>query len=117
MQRALAATCHRGNFVGAAIADSAGLALAAHNPPVDRDALAAFSPFMGDLLSKAVTLFQWSDADSVIVNVDQTHQLVLRRFYVDGRDYFLSVITPRQAQVIHEIEFLVQEIHAVLVQQ
>ena len=114
IDRTLEVMCKRGGLTGAVIADSNGLALAVYNSPVATNAIAAFTSVLGSALEKAGHLLNQSGADNISMDINYSDKVVLRRFNVQGLQYYLMVICPQNIDEREEIELSIEQIIAIL---
>lgn len=109
LEVALEVMCRRGRFIGAVIADVDGLPFAVFNSPVGANAIAAFTSVLGDALRKAAHLLDEHNADNISMDVNYTDKVVLRRFVVEGQQYYLMVICPQNVDERTEIELSLEQ--------
>ncbi|MBI5694536.1 MAG: hypothetical protein HZC51_02195 [Nitrospirae bacterium] len=114
LENALSALCRRAGFTGAVVADRSGLALALYNSPVDGGLLAAFTSVLGDALEKAGPMLGQTGAESISMDINYTDKVVLRRFNIDNRPYFLMVLCPQTVEERSEIEVSIDEIASIM---
>ncbi|MHB8881537.1 MAG: hypothetical protein ACYC69_08545 [Thermodesulfovibrionales bacterium] len=114
IEEALQVMCKRGDFAGAVIADFTGLPIAAYNSPVGTDAMAAFTSVLGTALEKAAHLLDQHEADNISMDINYADKVVLRRFRVEGLQYYLMVICPQNVDERGEIELSLEQIISML---
>ncbi|MBI5189159.1 MAG: hypothetical protein HZA22_00595 [Nitrospirae bacterium] len=114
LENALSALCRRAGFAGAVVADRSGLALALYNSPVDGGLLAAFTSVLGDALEKAGPMLGQTGAENISMDINYTDKVVLRRFNIDNRPYFLMVLCPQTVEERSEIEVSIDEIASIM---
>lgn len=110
LEEALRNLCRRAGFEGAVVADASGLPLAEADSPVDAVRVAAFTSVLGEALSQADQLLGGQAANNVSVDFNYTDKLVLRRFPVDGADFYLAVICPQEVDERGEIELTLEQV-------
>ena len=110
----LSSMCRRGGLNGAVVADSKGLPLADFNSPVGGDILAAFTSVLGNALERAGTLLGESGAEIISMDINYTEKIVLRRFSIEGDQYFFLVICPQELDERTEVELSIEQVTAVL---
>ncbi len=106
--------CKRGGFSGAVIADSAGLALADFNPPIDGDVLAAYSAVLGGAFEQAARLLGKRDANNLSLDINYVEKVVARRFVVGDQPCCLLVICPQSIDERSELELSIDQLLEVL---
>lgn len=114
LEKALQVMCKRGDFTGAVIADFSGLPIAVYNSPVGTNALAAFTSVLGTALEKAARLLDQHEADNISMDINYADKVVLRRFNVEGLQYYLMVICPQNVDERSEIELSLEQIISIL---
>lgn len=114
IENALEVLCRRGGFKGAVIADTGGLPLAVYNSPVGANALAAFTSVLGSALEKAGHLLEQHGADNISMDINYADKVVLRRFSVEGFQYYLMIICPQNIDERSEIELSLEQMIAIL---
>lgn len=114
IEKTLQVMCKRGDFTGAVIADFSGLPIAAYNSPVGTNALAAFTSVLGTALEKAAHLLDQHEADNISMDINYIDKIVLRRFNIEGLQYYLMVICPQNVDERSEIELSIEQIISIL---
>lgn len=104
LEQALAAMCRRGGFRGAALADDDGLPLAALQSPVGPEAIAAFTTVLGITIQRASQFLGTAAVNHLSLDVGVADKVVLRRFEVEGRPYYLLVQSTQGADERSEVE-------------
>jgi chromosome partitioning protein len=100
LQDVLREFCDRHALQRAVVADEMGFALADYNiSAAEADALAAYTPVIGDFLARAASFLELQEADTLSLHVNQAEKYVFRRFNLHANSYYLSVVSPRQLQV------------------
>ncbi|MEN8152911.1 MAG: roadblock/LC7 domain-containing protein [Acidobacteriota bacterium] len=110
LENLLIGMCRRGGFHGAVIADLNGLPLAVYNSPVDGDVLAAYSSILGESLEKATAFLNQPDANNISMDINILDKIVLRKFSITGKSYYLLIITPQNIDERAEIEVILSQI-------
>lgn len=110
LDNALEALCRRGGFSGAVIADTLGLPVGVFNSPVSQDAIAAFTSVLGNAIDKAGHILNLHNADNISMDVNYTDKMVLRRFNVGDRLYFMMVICAQSIDERSEVELSLDQI-------
>lgn len=106
--------CKRGGFSGAVLADRAGLPVADYNPPLDGDALAAYSSVLGGALEQAGRLLGKRDANNLSLDINYVEKIVARRFFAGDQDFCLLVVCPQATDERSELELSIDQILTVL---
>lgn len=114
LQASLTAMCERGGFLGAVVADAAGLCLAAVTPPVAEERLAALSATLGEALVQAGNLFTSGMANNLSLDLNYTDKLTVRRFLFGGVPFCLVVLCPQTCDERAEVELSVDELQRIL---
>ena len=114
LEDALVSMCSRGEFSGSVLADNNGLPLAIHNSPVDEDILAAFTSVLGKALAETGRLLNQPNANNISMDINYVDKLVLRKFHVEDKPYFLMIISPQQVDERAELELSVNLISNIL---
>jgi predicted regulator of Ras-like GTPase activity (Roadblock/LC7/MglB family) len=91
----LSTLCDSEGYAGAMVTDASGLPLATSRNLEASDSLAAFSTVLGDVLTKAGSYLGHDDASHVTLDVGERQKVVLRRFYLEERAFYLVVICLR----------------------
>jgi predicted regulator of Ras-like GTPase activity (Roadblock/LC7/MglB family) len=114
LQDALARLCTRAGLGGALIADTSGLAVAASSQLAASENLAAFSTVLGDVLHKAGSYLGQEDATDVSIDINARQKVVLRRFALEGRPFYLLVLCDAGADPRAAMRDAVPEILSIL---
>jgi predicted regulator of Ras-like GTPase activity (Roadblock/LC7/MglB family) len=115
LEKILETMCEQGSFHGALIADDNGFPIASFKTPKEAEALAAFTPFLGQVIDKTVQLFERKGADSLSIDIDAKERVVLRRFNVREFTFFLLVICSRRTTELGEIDLPIDLIKTFLI--
>ncbi|UCH94454.1 MAG: hypothetical protein JSV88_29865 [Candidatus Aminicenantes bacterium] len=114
LEDALVSMCRRGEFSGSVLADNNGLPLAICNSPVEEDALAAFTSVLGQSLAETGRLLDQPNANHISMDINYMDKVVLRKFYVEDKPFFLMIITPQHVDERAELELSVNLISNIL---
>lgn len=114
LEEALVSMCSRGEFSGSVLADNNGLPLAIYNSPVDEDVLAAFTSVLGKSLAETGRLLNQPNANNISMDINYIDKVVLRKFHVEDKPYFLMIISPQQVDERAELELSVNLISNIL---
>ncbi|PLX99195.1 MAG: hypothetical protein C0622_10800 [Desulfuromonas sp.] len=114
LHRVIEDMCQRSGFLGAVIADNHGLPLAVVNPPVNEDALSAFTTVLGEALHRAGTLLGQHGAEYLAIDINYEDKIVLRRFFINDAVNYLMVICPQEVDERSEIELSIDQISSIL---
>jgi hypothetical protein len=88
--------------------------MADFNSPVGADTLAAFTSVLGNALVRAGTLLGEVGAELISMDINYTEKIVLRRFPIEGQQYFFLVICPQELDERTEVELSIEQITKVL---
>jgi predicted regulator of Ras-like GTPase activity (Roadblock/LC7/MglB family) len=91
----LSTLCDHEGYAGAMVTDASGLPLATSRNLEASESLAAFSTVLGDVLTKAASYLGHDDASHVTLDVGERQKVVLRRFFLEERAFYLVVICLR----------------------
>lgn len=114
LEDALVSMCNRGEFSGSVLADNNGLPLAIYNSPVDEDVLAAFTSVLGKALTETGRLLNQPNANNISMDINYIDKVVLRKFHVEAKPYFLMIISPQQVDERAELELSINLISNIL---
>lgn len=99
---------------GAVVADEMGLPLAEHQSPFGVDALATYGSILGEALIGADNILAMTEANNIVMDINDDEKLVMRRFPVMDSNYFLLAVCPQEAEVLGELEYATDRIAAEL---
>lgn len=114
LEDALVSMCNRGEFSGSVLADNNGLPLAIYNSPVDEDVLAAFTSVLGKSLTETGRLLNQPNANNISMDINYIDKVVLRKFHVKDKPYFLMIISPQQVDERAELELSINLVSNIL---
>ena len=106
--------CGNCGCLGAVVADEMGLPLAEHQSPFGVDALATYGSILGEALNGADNILKMSEANNIVMDLNDDEKLVMRRFPIMDNNYFLLAVCPREAEVLGELEYATDRIAAEL---
>lgn len=99
---------------GAVVADEMGLPLAEHQSPFGVDALSTYGSILGEALAGAGNILKMSEANNIIMDLNEDDKLVMRRFPIMDANYFLLAVCPQEAEVLGELEYATDRIATAL---
>jgi hypothetical protein len=114
LEEALVSMCKRGEFSGSVLADDSGLPLAIYNSPVQGEVLAAFTSVLGKSLSESSRLLNQPNANNISMDINYMDKIVLRKFFVAEKPYFLMIISSQQVDERSELELSINYISTIL---
>jgi hypothetical protein len=114
LQSILTILCAREGLAGALLTDSSGLPLAASSSIGAHENLAAFSTVLGDALLKAGSYLGQDGASDVSLDINATQKVVLHRFDLEARPYYLLVLCDPDFEPRYGMRGVVPEILAIL---
>lgn len=114
LEDTLVSMCKRGQFHGSVLADDSGLPLAIYNSPVQGEILAAFTSVLGKSLSESSRLLDQPNANNISMDINFLDKIVLRKFVVNEKPYFIMIISPQQVDERSELELSINLISTIL---
>jgi hypothetical protein len=117
LEEALVSMCKRGEFSGSVLADNNGLPLAVYNSPVKAEVLAAFTSVLGKSLSETSRLLDQPNANNISMDINYMDKIMLRKFLVEEKPYFLMVISPQHVDERSELELSINHISSILLEE
>jgi len=114
LEEALVSMCKRGEFRGSVLADNDGLPLAIYNSPVQGEILAAFTSVLGKSLSESSRLLNQPNANNISMDINYIDKIVLRKFLVNEKPYFLMIISPQNIDERSELELSINYISTIM---
>jgi hypothetical protein len=112
LDRVLDALRRRAGLAAAVVADDSGFPLAVQGTSVEN--LAAFTSVLGEALEKAGRLLGRYAADTISMDVDYEHELVLKRFRIERHTCYLMVLGPQHVDQRSELEVTIGQLVTIL---
>jgi hypothetical protein len=106
--------CGNCGCLGAVVADEMGLPLAEHQSPFGADVLSTYGSVLGEALVSADSILKMSEANNVVMDLNDDEKLVMRRFPIVDNNYFLLAVCQQDAEVLGELEYAANRIAAEL---
>jgi len=110
LNRTVESMCLRAGFTGAVVADSTGLPLASFQAPFGGDVLSALSSVLGEALDRIADYLQVGRLHNMTVDVGHTDKLVLRKFDMEGRWYYLVILCGQETEERSEMELSIEQV-------
>ena len=114
LEDTLVSMCKRGHFHGSVLADDSGLPLAIYNSPVQGEILAAFTSVLGKSLSESSRLLDQPNANNISMDINYMDKIVLRKFVVNEKPYYIMIISPQQVDERSELELSINLVSTIL---
>lgn len=102
--------CVNGGCRGAVVADEMGLPLAEYQTPFGVDALATYASMLGETLAGADNILMISEANNLVMDINEEDKLVMRRFSIMGGFYFLLAVCPQDREILGEVGYAADRI-------
>lgn len=114
LEGALVSMCQRGEFSGSVLADNNGLPLAVYNSPVEGNVMAAFTSVLGQSLAETGRLLNEPNANNISMDINYIDKIVLRKFFLENKPFFLMIICPQHVDERAEVELSINQVSAIL---
>ena len=102
--------CNNSGCLGAVVADEMGLPLAEHQSPFGVDSLATYASMLGEAMAGADNILKMSEANNLVMDINEDEKLVLRRFPIMDSQYFLLAVCHQEAEVLGEMGYATDRI-------